>query len=146
MHIRSLLLLFPTLLLLAACGQPEAGQQAQAAADKFAAAYFNYDFPTALTLCTPESQKWLRFAASNVYEADLEVLRSMDEGAEVEPSEVESLGDTVATVSVAVSHYMQRDTIGRPGHVTEGQTYHLRLVKRSGQWLVSLDGIPRVRE
>lgn len=130
-------------LLSVACGQAGADKQVRQAADAFAAAYFDYDLAAAIPLCTPESERWLRFAASSISEADLDVLRSMDEGADASPSQIESLGDTVATVSVAVDNYMQRDTIGRAGHVVDGQVYHFRLVQRGGKWLVSLDGLPR---
>lgn len=127
------------------CGQPEAARQVEEAAVAFATAYFNYDFATASKLSTPESARWLRFAASNVYEPDLEALRSMEGGAEVGQPDVESLGDTAALVAVAIDNYMQRDTIGQRGRVVGGQTYHLCLVRRGEKWLVSLDGLPRAR-
>lgn len=132
--------------LLAACGHADTDEQVREAAERFANAYFNYDFKTALSLCTPESERWLRFSASNVTEADLEALRAMESGAEVATADVESLGTDAATVSVTVDNFLQRDTIGRPGHVENGQTFRLNLSLRQGKWLVSLNGLPRTRE
>lgn len=134
------------LLLLAACRPSTTESQVCQAAETFAGAYFNYDFAKALKTSTPESAQWLRFAASNIYEADIEVLRAMESGAEVQAAEVETLSSDEATVAVTVDNYMQRDTLGHPGHVVSGQTYCLRLVKRGETWLVDLDKLPRVRE
>lgn len=129
--------------LAAGCGTPDEGQLASEAADKFATAYFNYDFTTAMSLATPEGSRWLRFAASNIYEPDLEALRAKEADAEVSPSELETLGDTTATALVRVEGYMQRDTIGQRGRVVGEQAYRFHLVKRQGQWLVNLTEMPR---
>ena len=45
----------------------------------FADAYFNYDFGEALKMVTPESEKWLRFAASNVTQGDVDLLNAQDD-------------------------------------------------------------------
>ena len=113
-------------------------------ADSFAEAYFNYDFSKALGYCTPESGRWIRFAASNIYAADVEALRGMASGATVEIDDVDD-GDTdsTAVATVNVDGYLQRDTIGRPGRVMGAQTYRLPLVRRDGKWQVNLTALPR---
>ena len=64
--IMKLLLLFMTAILLTECEMGMDGdQQARAAAEAWADAYFNCDFKDASSYVTPESQKWLQYAASN---------------------------------------------------------------------------------
>ena len=38
--------------------------------DSFATYYFNWQFPKTLKYCTQSSESWLRYAASNVHQAD----------------------------------------------------------------------------
>ena len=52
---------------------------AEAAAEAFASCYFNYDFAGARPYCTESSLKWLSFAASNVTQTDLDVLKTQRE-------------------------------------------------------------------
>ena len=40
----------------------------------FAEAYFNYDFEKAKRMVTPESEKWLRFIASNITQEDIDLV------------------------------------------------------------------------
>lgn len=129
---------------LSGCGEEE-GSEAEDVAKAFGEAYFNYDFTTAATLATPESGRWLRFAASNVYEADVKVLRGMDEGAKVDVDDVVYCSDdTTAVATLSVSGAMVRDTIGVAGHVDKDKrTYTFRLVKRGERWLVRMEDLPR---
>lgn len=51
-------------------------EQLRMDADSFAVNYYNWHFEKALRYCTPESEKWLRFASSNVHQADVDSLRA----------------------------------------------------------------------
>lgn len=51
-------------------------EQLRMDADSFAVNYYNWHFEKALRFCTPESEKWLRFTASNVHQADVDSLRA----------------------------------------------------------------------
>lgn len=57
--------------------EPHEGSEDQLKADvdSFANYYFNWHFPKAVKYCTQESERWLRYAASNVNETDVELLR-----------------------------------------------------------------------
>ena len=48
--------------------EPHEGSEDQLKADvdSFANYYFNWHFPKAVKYCTQESERWLRYAASNV--------------------------------------------------------------------------------
>jgi len=127
------------------CSDGQSDQlDAAVVAERFGVAYFNYDFEQALQYCTAESERWLSFAASNVYEADLQVLRGMEKGAEVEAEPADyAADDSTATVVLNVSGAMVRDTIGRSGRIVGDGTYSLSLVKREGRWLVRMASLPR---
>lgn len=126
------------------CGFGGGDDGAEAVAERFAIAYFNYHFDEASLCCTPESRRWLSFAASNVYEADLDVLRGMASGAEVEVLSVDyGDADSVAVASVVVRGAMVRDTIGRAGRVSAEESYRLGMVCRDGRWYVRMEGLPR---
>lgn len=110
----------------------------------FANAYFNYEFTKAAKYCTPESERWLKYASSNIHEADVEVLRNADEGASVEINDIYYHDDdTTGTASIAVHHYMRIDTIGNAGHIIKEAVYKLQLVIRNGKWLIKMEDLPR---
>ena len=133
------------LFLATGCGCGNADRDdAEATALAFANTYFNYNFDEAAKFCTQDSRRWLSFAASNVYGADLEVLRNMDAGATVDVADMDFPdGDSTAVVTVEVSGFMQRDTIGKAGRVVEEGVFTLSLVRRDGQWKVRMAGLPR---
>lgn len=116
---------------------------AESVAESFAKDYFNYNLKEAQLFCTPESERWIRFAASNIYEADVERLRGMDSGADVELIGVDYTSDTTAVAVLRVDGALVRDTIGSAGHVVDKSEYRLTLVKRGERWLVRMASLPR---
>lgn len=131
------------LLAVAGCGGDSDGGDVCEVAEGFGRAYFNYDFDSAKKYCTAESERWLRFAASNVYEADVEALRAMENGAEVETDDYETTTDTTATVWLTVSGFLERDTIGHAGHVSDKGRFAVPMVRRGETWKVRMAGLPR---
>ena len=57
--------------------------------DSFATYYFNWQFPKTLKYCTQSSESWLRYAASNVHQADVDLLRTKAEDATVEINDID---------------------------------------------------------
>ena len=51
--------------------------------DSFATYYFNWQFPKTQKYCTQSSEPWLRYAASNVHQADVDLLRTKAENATI---------------------------------------------------------------
>lgn len=119
-------------------------QMAMESIGNFATQYFNYNFAGAMEYCTPESRKWISLAATNVTEADLEVLRAKEDGAMAEVLSIDfGAGDTTATATVRVVNFMLADTIGVPGHIEREAVYRLPAVLRDGRWLVRMACPPR---
>lgn len=114
-----------------------------AAAEAFASCYFNYDFAGARPYCTEGSLKWLSFAASNVTQTDLDVLKTQREGAECEANDIELTADTTAEAVLKVTNVMLTDTLGRPGRIVDEAVFTVKLVRRSGRWLVRMEGLPQ---
>ena len=63
--------------------------------DSFATYYFNWQFPKTLKYCTQSSEPWLRYAASNVHQADVDLLRTKAEDATVEINDIDFSDDLV---------------------------------------------------
>lgn len=133
------------ILLFVACkNTPEIEDEIRNDIGKFADSYFNYDLHKTLEYCTPESRKWIQYAASNIKERDLVVLRSQEKGAKTEIKDIEiSDDDSTAVVKIQVSNFMQTDTIDSPGRMTDNTFYRIKAVKRNGRWLVRMEGLPR---
>ena len=112
----------------------------------FADAYFNWQFPTAVGHCTPESRRWLSYMASQVNQQDVDALRAMTEGAGCKVEDVEmGGGDSTATALVCVRHYLSMDTLGQTGKVVDEARFVVPMVRRRGKWLVSLSAPLRER-
>ena len=133
------------LLTLTACGSTHKGQEKQLRqdADSFATAYFNWRFEEALQWCTDSSSLWLEYAASQVHDADVELLRSKEEGATHELGTIDYQDDSTAQTAVSVRNFLLMDTIGKAARPVETADYKLPMKFERGQWRVSLKELPR---
>ena len=109
----------------------------------FAEAYFNYEFSTALKLVTPESEKWLHFAASNMTQEDIDLLNARQEAAAVSVEDCAYLNDSTTAATLRVTNFMVKDSIGHAGHFVDEALFKLLLVDRDGKYYVRMDGLPR---
>lgn len=135
--------LFPAaaVMFLAACDVvSDANDGVRKGAIAFSESYFSLDFHAALDRSTPESRKWISYAASNVSEEDLSVLRSYGQTAKVDVSGIDLKSDTTAVVTLSVSGFLSTDSIGRPGHIVDKAVFRLPMVCREGRWLVRMEG------
>ena len=100
---------------LMSCQQHEGSEeQLKADIDSFATYYYNWHFEKAARFCTPESKVWLRYAASNVHQADIELLKAKNEDAQIEIGDIDFNEDEVtATVNLEITNFLQMDTIGK---------------------------------
>ena len=138
-----LLLLFVAAILMAGCDAGMNGdQQARKVAGDWADAYFNYDFKDASGYVTPESQKWLQFAASNVTEQELKLIQEAG-GAMVTVSEgFDEANDTMRLVTLTVTNSLKPSAQGK-ADLTKDGTFKVVVVKREADWQVKMAGLPR---
>lgn len=124
-----------------ACSSREGDEeQLRADVDSFATYYYNWHFEKTVKYCTPESERWLSYMASNVRQRDIDSLRSKEEDAMVEIGDIQYSGDgTSATVSINVSNYLQMDSIGTEPHLMDRSTYLLPMTLNEGRWKIRMD-------
>lgn len=114
--------------------------QLKADADSFATYYYNWHFEKAVKFCTPESEQWLQYVASNVHQPDIDLLRSKKKDATIEIQDISYSDDGVsATVSLNVTNFLQMDTIGKEAHLVKQATFSLPMVLHDGRWKIRMD-------
>ena len=128
------------------CGcQPHEGSESQLKedVDSFAIYYYNWHFEKAAKYCTDSSEIWLRYAASNVHPADIELLHIKQADATIEIKDIDFGDDEVsANVELDVTNFLQMDTIGREAHTIPTGTFKIPMVMEGGKWKVSLKSLP----
>ena len=105
-------------------------------------AFFNCDYHAAQALSTPESRRWLQFAASNTTQQDLDLLKQ--HAAEVEATDYfPAANDTLRVVQLVVRNSLSPAVNdGAPLQVDEA-LFSVTVVKRNDQWLVRMASLPR---
>lgn len=117
-------------------------KQLEEIADAFAYNYFNWHFSRALSYCTPESEPWLSYLASNVNQADIENLQNMPQDADIEIGDIlYDENDSTAKVAIRVNNFLQMDSIDTPAHLVKQADYEIVMVLRNGKWLVRMEGL-----
>ena len=131
-----------TALTMASCNAGFEGDDAALdVASKWADAYFNYDFHEAATYSTPESDKWLLFAASNTTEQDLQVLQGNATATADDYFTVAN--DTLRVVTLHVRNFLKPAVVGATPQLQEEGTFLVTVVKRDGKWKVRMEDLPR---
>lgn len=108
--------------------------------DKFASNYFNLNLKEAMQLCTPESEKWIKFMASNIFQEDIDILNSQKENATHKIDDISYTNDSSATVKCYVYNGFIIDTIGQPGRISQNEIYKINIVKRNDKWMIKMEG------
>ena len=136
------LLFFLTAITMASCNAGFEGDDAALkVATDWADAYFNCDFHEAATFATPESDKWLRFAASNTTEQDLQTLEGKATATADDYFTVAN--DTLRIVTLHVRNFLKPVAVGSPAQIQEEGTFLITVVKRDGKWKVRMEGLPQ---
>lgn len=124
--------------------QSACNKEIEKCVEGFSDAYFNYDLAKALEFCTPESRKWIEFLASNIGEADLEVLNAQEKRAQAEVKDIiYNIGDTAGTAIVEVGDYLQMDTIGHTMRLVDESTFTLDFVYKDSKCRIRMAGLLR---
>ena len=137
---RFLFVIFATMLLTSCFHHGE--NDAREAVDSFSVAYFNWRFADAMPFVTPQSTRWLRFAAAQVEQEDVDSLRAKRYAAEVKVDDVSSVDDTTKLATVIVRDFLAMDSIGRGPHAVPIDTFRIPLALTGGYWRVRLSRLP----
>ena len=112
--------------------------------DSFAIYYFNWQFPKTQKYCTQSSEPWLRYAASNVHQADVDLLRTKAEDATVEINDIDFGDDEVSAIAdITVRNFLQMDSIGEEAHLVEEADFLLPMCMENGVWKVRMASLPQ---
>ena len=130
-------------LLLTACDMIQNDDdEATSTAIQWGEAFFNCDYHAAEALCTPESRRWLQFAASNTTQQDLDLLKQ--HAAQIEATDFfPEANDTLRVVELVVHNSVKPTVAGEEPSQVDEALFHTTVVKRNGQWLVRMEGLPR---
>ena len=110
----------------------------------WAEAYFNFDYKEALEYMTPESEKWIRFTATNITQQDIDFIKEQGKTPRIEILNRHILADdTTCTASIRVSDFVQLGFVGKDNKVVDQAEYQITLVKHNGEWLVRMEGQPQ---
>ena len=116
--------------------------QATAIAIEWGEAFFNCDYHAAEALSTPDSRRWLQFAASNTTQQDLDLLKQ--HAAEVEATDFfPEANDTLRVVELMVRNSVKPTIAGEQPSQIEKAMFRTTVVKRNGSWLVRMASLPR---
>lgn len=128
--------------MLFSCQTDKNEEEAEAVALNFATNYFGCHYTEASHLCTPESEQWIKFVASNVSDSDLAVLNASETTPTYEVTDLSLDNDSNATCTITARNYLMMHDICTKGHIADEGCYKLTLTRQNGKWLVNLDGVP----
>ncbi|MBQ4209552.1 MAG: hypothetical protein II658_00915 [Prevotella sp.] len=135
------------LFLLVACDfHAGSSRQLKKEVDSFAVYYFNWQFHQAVRFVTPESEKWMHYAASQVHQADIDLLQSKELPASCEINEVVySEDDKTAIAHVTIQNYLRMDTIGKAATIVNTAQFDIPLIYQpeTDKWIVEVNELLR---
>lgn len=129
---------------LASCSYSDEEAIEQCATD-FAQNYFNLRYRQALRFCTPESEQWIRFKATNISQDDLDIYNSQTDSATC-TIEQTTLEDNFASATIKVCNFLNCDTIGKPATMCEEAIFLIALKKAGKKWMVDIQNPVKQRQ
>ncbi|MBO4315724.1 MAG: hypothetical protein J5867_07175 [Prevotella sp.] len=135
------------MLVFAACeSHVGSSSQLKREVDSFAVYYFNWQYHKAVRFVSPESEKWVRYVASQVHQVDIDLLRQKEQPATCEILSIDYAdNDSSAVAHVAINNFLRMDTIGRAASFVASADYDIPLVYdvENNRWKVLLQGALR---
>ena len=107
---------------------------------EWAEAYFTFKYEDALEYMTPESEKWIRFAATNITEKDIDFINRQNNVVKVDILDRQISADTTCISRIRVSDFVQLGFVGQENKVVDQAEFQIPLVQRDGKWLVRMEG------
>lgn len=106
----------------------------------WAEAYFTFNYEDALDYMTPESEKWIHFAATNITEKDIDFIKGQNNVVKIEIIDRQISADTTCISQIRVSGFVQLGFVGQENKVVNQAEFQIPLVRRDGKWLVRMEG------
>ena len=112
--------------------------------NEWADAYFNFDYKKAMEYMTPESGKWIRFAASNITEQDIKFIKAQQLPTQIDICDRQlTEGDSICNATIHVVNFIQLGIDANHNQVIDEDDFKIQLVKRNGDWFVRTEALPR---
>ena len=128
---------------LASCSDSQDSEAAALeTAERWAVAYFGYNYHEAERLSTPESRRWLQFAASNTTQQMIDLVNEQPVEASADDL-LETESDSMVQVRLVVNNYVQPALLGNDAERKDEGTFVVDLVRRNDGWLVKMACPPR---
>lgn len=147
LHILAPMLLACLLFIASSCeSHLGSSRQLKKEVDSFAVYYFNWQFHQAIRFVTPESEKWMSYAASQVHQADIDLLQQKQLPATCEIQEITYDDENQTAVAhIAIHDYLRMDTIGKAASVIDIAYFDIPLSyhSESDKWIVNINELPR---
>ena len=147
LHYTSLVLVLCLMFVVASCEfHAGSSRQLKKEVDSFAVYYFNWQFYHAIRFVTPESEKWIRYAASQVHQADIDLLQQKDVPATCEINEIAYDDEhNTAIAHVTIHDYLRMDTIGKAATIVDAAQFRIPLTyyAATDKWVVEMNELLR---
>ncbi|MCR5130876.1 MAG: hypothetical protein K6C10_05375 [Prevotella sp.] len=139
----ALIFAFFALISVFSCGNGRSAEERQLLqrVDSFVNTYYNSLYHEAARFVTPESMPQLRFIASQITQADIDVIHQNEEMLTYEVIETDIQKDSCARVELLLRNVFTIDTIGQPGSFRKElpSTLLLDYDKEKKLWFVRLN-------
>ena len=130
---RNLLFFLLAFVLATSCSRDSDPEQI---AERFLASYLDCDFSRATKLATEDMKDAVSWRASNLTQADLDVLNAREMPVEVEVDDVESFADS-CVVTLKASNALLADSIGSTAHVGDARFRMILRKEKGSNWKVA---------
>jgi hypothetical protein len=135
------------MLFISSCeSHPGSSRQLKKQVDSFAVYYFNWQFHEAIRFVSPTSEKWMSYAASQVHQADIELLQQKELPATCEINEISYDDENLFAIAhVTIRDYLRMDTIGKAATIVDLAHFDIPLSyhAQSDKWIVNINELPR---
>lgn len=129
--------------MVASCGLNKEEEEIENVALRFSQCFFECKYKEAASLCTHQSEKWIKFAATNISDSDLVVFNQSQAIPQYSVTDVNVIDDSTVSVKVEVENYLSAQSIDHKACIKPQGMYTITLRKQTGTWKVDLSCVPQ---
>lgn len=143
--ITSLVTLIALILIIPSCRSTNnESKEIREIVDSFAICYFNWQYEKATKYCTQSSKKWLEFAASQVNNQDIEILRNQQDEPTIKLISIDyNELEQIATVQISANNFVESHGFGECPTKRENAIFNLKIVKEENKWKIKMEALPQ---